>query len=107
MLGLVGLIGNIGTLAGGYLVAKWGLKVALIGAVVSSFTVVWVAIMAMLGAAVALMPSSPVAEFGLQFLPSSGSVSTAVSLVCTTAVGLRTWDFWLQTFGITAKIGAA
>jgi len=107
MLGLVGLLGNIGLFLGGQVAAKYGLKLAIIAAVVGVFAACWAAMMALVATATGLIPSSPLTTFAVQFLPSSSAISAGVGAVFTTMVTLRSLQFWRLSFGVTSKFAAS
>lgn len=107
MLGLVSLLGNVGLLLGANIAAKYGLKVALIAAVLGVFAAIWAAMMALLGTAIALLPASPLTPFALQFLPYPSAISAGVGSILTTLVTLRSLEFWRLSWGVTAKLAAS
>jgi len=107
MLGLVGLLGNIGLLLGGQIAAKYGLKLGIIAAVLAVFAACWVAMMLIITTVSGLLPASPLTGFSLQFLPSDSVVSAGVGIVFSTMVTLRSLEFWRMSFGVTSKIAAS
>jgi len=106
MLGLVSLLGNLGLLFGGQIALKYGMKLALIAAVLAVFAACWAAMMLLVQSATAVIPFSPLTTFAVQFLPSSTAVSTGVGIVFTTMTTLRSLEFWRMSFGVTSKIAA-
>jgi hypothetical protein len=106
MLGIVQALGSFGAWAAGLVAARWGYKVALIAAVLAVYAAVWAAMIAALAALIALIPAPPFVAFVLQFFPSPGAVSVAVSAYFGTMATLRSLEYWRIVSGLAARIGS-
>lgn len=106
MLGIIGVLGNIGLLLGGQVAARFGMKVAVIAAVLAVFATIWTAAMALVSGAIALIPASPLSAFAFGLLPSSAVISAGIGLVFTTMTVLKALDWWKQSFSVAAGIAA-
>ncbi len=104
---LITWLGGLGAWFGAQVAAKWGFKVALIAAVLTTYGVIWLAFITALGLVAGLMPSSGFTPFLLQFFPSSTAIATATTAYYGSMLARRAWDFWVMSFGIASKIGAS
>jgi hypothetical protein len=106
MIAIITAIGNFLVYVGGYIAARWGLKVALIAAVLATYVAIWAALLAGLAAAASLMPSSGLTPFVLQFMPSSSAISFTISVYYGSMLTKRSWEYWRMLFDISAGLGA-
>lgn len=106
MSALITWLGSLGAWFGAQVAAKWGYKIALIAAFLSTFAVMWGVSLAAIATVAAMMPDSGFVPFLLQFFPSSSAISTALTAYYGSMLARRSWDFWVLSFGIAAKMGA-
>lgn len=107
MSALISWLGGLGLWFGAQIAAKWGFKVALIAAFLTTFGVMWGVLLAALGVLGSMMPDSGFTPFLLQFFPSSTAIATATTAYYGSMLARRSWDFWVLSFGIAARMGAA
>ncbi|MEQ1741922.1 MAG: hypothetical protein ABL869_05405 [Candidatus Nitrotoga sp.] len=106
MAALITWLGSVGVWVGAQIAARWGFKVALIAALLSTFAIMWGIFLAALGAASSLMPDTVLVPFTLQFFPDASAVSTALTAYYGSMLARRSWDFWVFSFSTAAKMGA-
>ena len=106
MAALITWLGSVGVWFGAQIAAKWGYKVALIAAFLSTFAVMWGIFLAALALVASAMPSSGMTPFLLQFFPSQIAVTSALTVYYGSMLARRSWDHWRMAFGIAAKIGS-
>lgn len=106
MSALISWLGSVGVWFGAQIAAKWGYKVALIATLLAAFSMMWGVSLAAMAAVASMMPASGFVPFLLQFFPSPAAVSTALTAYYGSMLARRSWDFWVLSFGIAAKMGA-
>ena len=105
MFAIVNVLSGIGSWAGAMLMAHFGYKVAIAGAILSVYTACYVAILALLAGLSAAIPANNFTAIALQFFPDAWAVNTAVSSSLGTAALLKTLDTWRSaTTAITKSI---
>lgn len=107
MSALITWLGGLGAWFGAQVAAKWGFKLALIAVVMATYGVMWLAVITALNLVAGMMPASGFTPFLLQFFPSASAISTGVSALYGSMLARRAWDFWVLSFGVASKIGAA
>jgi hypothetical protein len=106
MSALISWLGSLGAWFGASIAAKWGYKVALIASVLGTFGVMWAAMLTALSLVGSLIPDSGFTPFLLQFFPSQAAISTATAAYYGSMLAKKSWDYWVLTFGIAAKMAA-
>lgn len=100
-------LGSAAAWVTGFIAARWGVKVALIGIMGAVFVSIWLALLGLLAVASHAVPSSGFPPTALAFMPSAGSVSAAVSLYLSTLIALRSLEYWRMWAGVAAVMGAS
>ena len=104
MFAIVSALGSIGSWIGGLLVAQFGYRVALAGAVLACYATVFAVIAGALAAVNALIPVNPFTAMSLQFFPDSWAVSTAATASLGTAAVVRSIEFWREAMGAVTRV---
>ena len=106
MSALIGVFGGFITWIGAQVAAKFGFKIALIAAAVSTFLIMWAVLLGALSGVSALLPDSGFTPFLLQFFPSQPAIATAFSIFYGSMLTRTSWDFWRQSFALSVMAGS-